>query len=106
MSAPLNKAQQQEQQRRMAAGMVGLVAVALVGLGGWAIVTGEYFGITTRLHGADVALTGARARWLGASLAALGVAVLAFPMPSRAAAIRWGVIWVVLAAIAFWLSLR
>ena len=69
----------------------------MVLLGAWAIVDGYHVG--SGRNSKVVTLEGDAARWMGGLQICVGLLILAIAMPTRAAALRWALTWVALAAV-------
>jgi hypothetical protein len=86
--------------------LMSLISLTIVGLGLVTIVTGHYFGSTSKLGGAEVSLDGSAATAMGVSTLLFGLFPLALWFRTRRPAIGWVVACFVAAGVAFYVSLR
>ena len=70
--------------------MTLLMALTMIGLGVWSIVSQHYFGRTTKLGGAEVSLDGQPAALMGLLYISVGLIPLAAWFDSPRAAGWWG----------------
>jgi hypothetical protein len=86
--------------------LASLISLTLVGLGVMAMVTGHYYGRTSKLGGAEISLDGPAATAMGFSEVLVGLIPLAFWFRTRRAAMVWTVACLVAAGAAFYVSIR
>ena len=86
--------------------LMSLISITLVGLGVMAILTGHYYGRTSKLGGAEISLDGPAATAMGFTEALFGLFPLAFWFRNKRPRIAWAVACLVAAAAAFYVSIR
>ena len=82
-----------------------LISATLVGLGGMTIVTGHYYGRTSKLGGAEVSFDGPAAIGMGVSTVLFGLFPLALLFGAKRSRMLWTVGCLVAAGLAFFASL-
>jgi len=86
--------------------LMSLIGLTLVGLGVMTILTGHYYGRTSKLGGAEISLDGPPAIALGFSTVFFGLFPLAFWFRNKRPRIAWAVACLVTAVAAFYVSIR
>ena len=86
--------------------LMSLLSLTLVGLGVMTILTGHYYGRTSKLGGAENSLDGPAATAMGFSEVLFGLFPLAFWFHTKRPRIAWAVVWLIAAAAAFYVSIR
>jgi hypothetical protein len=86
--------------------LVSLISLTLVGLGVMTILTGHYYGSTSKLGGAEISLDGPPATAMGFSTVLFGLFPLAFWFRTKRPAIVWAVACFIAAGAAFYVSIR
>lgn len=86
--------------------LMSLISLTFVGLGVMAILTGHYYGSTSKLGGAEISLVGPPATAMGVSTVLFGVFPLAFWFRTKRPAIVWAVAFLIAAGAAFYVSIR
>ena len=86
--------------------LMSLLSLALVGLGVMTILTGHYYGRTSKLGGAEISLDGPAATAMGFSEVLFGLFPLAFWFHTKRPRIAWAVACLIAAAAAFYVSIR
>ena len=86
--------------------LMSLISLTLVGLGVTTILTGHYYGRTSKLGGAEVSLDGPAATAMGISMVLLGLFPLALWFRTKRPAIFWAIACFVAAAAALYASIR
>lgn len=74
--------------------IAGLFAAVMLALGLLAIFSGHFSGTTKR--GQIFTADGLTAQWMGGVQICLGMMILTIAMPSKTAALRWGIVWAML----------
>jgi hypothetical protein len=85
---------------------MSLISLTLVGLGVMTILTGHYYGRTTKLGGAEISLDGPPATAMGFSEILFGLLPLAFWFGTKRLRVVWTVACLVAAGVAFYASIR
>jgi hypothetical protein len=85
---------------------MSLVSLTLVGLGVMTILTGHYYGSTSKLGGAEISLDGPPATAMGFSTVLFGLFPLALWFRTKRPAMVWAVASLMLAGAAFYISIR
>jgi hypothetical protein len=85
---------------------MSLISITLVGLGVMAILTGHYYGRTSKLGGAEISLDGPSGTAMGYSLVLFGLFPLALWIPAKRPAIAWVVTCLLAAGAALYVSIR
>ena len=86
--------------------LVSLISATLVGLGVMTIVTGHYYGRTSKLGGAEITMDGPAATAMGYSTLLFGLFPLALWFRTPRARSAWVVACLIAAAVAFYVSIR
>jgi hypothetical protein len=86
--------------------LILLISLTLVGLGVMTILTGHYYGSTSKLGGAEISLDGPPATAVGFSTVLFGLFPLAFWFRTKWPAIVWAVACLIGAGAAFYVSIR
>jgi hypothetical protein len=86
--------------------LMSLISLTLVGLGVTTILTGHYYGRTSKLGGAEVSLDGPAATAMGISTVLLGLFPLALWFRTKRPAMVWAIACVLAAAAAFYVAVR
>jgi hypothetical protein len=86
--------------------LASLVSLTVVVLGVMTMLTGHYYGRTSKLGGAEVSLDGPAAIVTGLSEALFGLFPLAFWFGTTRSRILWAVACFVAAGAAFYVSIR
>src|SRR3977135_3897539 len=86
--------------------LMSLITITLVGLGVIVILTGHYYGRTSKLGGAEISLDGPPATAMGFSLVLFGLFPLALWFPAKRPAIAWVVACILAAGAALYVSIR
>jgi hypothetical protein len=86
--------------------LTSLISVTLVGLGVMTILTGHYYGRTSKLGGAEISLDGPAAIAMGVSTVLFGLFPLASWFRSKGPATVWAIACFLAAAAAFYISVR
>jgi hypothetical protein len=86
--------------------LMSLISLTLVGLGVMTILTGHYYGRTSKLGGAEVSLDGPAATAMGISTVLLGLFPLALWFRTKRPAMVWAIACVLAAAAAFYVAVR
>jgi hypothetical protein len=86
--------------------LTSLISLTLVGLGVMTILTGHYYGRTSKLGGAEISLDGPPAIALGFSTVFFGLFPLAFWFPAKRLRVVWAVACLTAAGAAFYASVR
>jgi hypothetical protein len=85
---------------------MSLISLTLVGLGVMTILTGHYYGSTSKLGGAEISLDGPPATAMGLSMVLFGLFPLAFWFRTKRPAIVWAGACLLAAGAAFYVSIR
>jgi hypothetical protein len=86
--------------------LMSLISLTIVGLGVMAIVSGHYYGRTSKLGGGEISLDGPSATVMGLSTVLFGLFPLAFWFRTKRPAIVWAVACLIAAGAAFCVSVR
>jgi hypothetical protein len=86
--------------------VMSLLSLTLIGLGVMTILTGHYYGRTSKLGGAENSLDGPAATAMGFSEVLFGLLPLAFWFRSKRPRIAWAVVCLIAAAAAFYVSIH
>jgi hypothetical protein len=85
---------------------MSLLSLTLIGLGVMTILTGHYYGRTSKLGGAANSLDGPAATAMGFSEVLFGLLPLAFWFRGKRPRVAWAVVCLIAAAAAFYVSIR
>ena len=86
--------------------LMSLISVTLAGLGVMTILTGHYYGRTSKLGGAEISLDGPAATAMGVSTVLFGLFPLALWFRSKRPAMLWAIACFLAAAAAFYVAVR